>query len=159
VASQVDSRVILDQGGAEKLLGQGDGLFMNPQVVQPIRFQGANLEEDEVRKCVDFLRDQALEKNWESNLHPDVVEPPKVKIQVPGMPAGSSSDEDSDEVFEEAKRLVVQYQKASASFLQQMMGIGYPKAARIINDLEQMGVVGPQNGSKPREVYGAGEEI
>ncbi len=158
VASQIDSRVILDQSGAEKLLGQGDGLFMNPQVVQPIRFQGANLEEDEVRRCVEFLRDQALEKNWDSNQNPEVVEQPKVKISVPGMPSSASDNTDVDEVFDEAKRLVIQYQKASASFLQQMMGIGYPKAARIINELEQMGIVGPQNGSKPREVYGLAEE-
>ncbi len=153
VASQIDSRVILDRAGAEKLLGQGDGLFMNPQSIQPIRFQGANLEEEEVNRCVKFLRNQALEKNWENNLKPEVVEPQKIKITIPGIPTNLSEDEDSDEVFEEAKRLVIQYQKASASFLQQMMGIGYPKAARIINDLEAMGIVGPQNGSKPREVY------
>lgn len=158
VASQIDSRVILDKAGAEKLLGQGDGLFMNPNSVQPIRFQGANLEEWEVKRCVDFLRDQALEKNWDNNLKPEVVEVQKVKINIPGMPASSNSEEEGGEVFEEAKRLVIQYQKASASFLQQMMGIGYPKAARIINDLEAMGVVGPQNGSKPRDVYSLAEE-
>lgn len=150
VASQIDSRVILDQGGAEKLLGQGDGLFVSPSNMHPIRFQGSLVEESEVKICVKFLKEQGMEKGW-SNIRHEVTDVPKSKVHVPGMSSVSSSD--GDTVFEEARNLVIQYQKASASFLQQMMGIGYPKAARIIQQLEEIGVVGPQNGSKPREVY------
>ena len=153
VASQIDSRVILDKSGAEKLLGQGDGLFISPQNIQPVRFQGANVEEEEVKRCVTYLREQAVNKNWEANLKPEVTEPQKVNVVVPGMSTNVLDTTGDDEIFEEAKKLVLKYRRASASFLQQMMGIGYPKAARIINELEAMGIIGPQNGSKPREVY------
>jgi S-DNA-T family DNA segregation ATPase FtsK/SpoIIIE len=153
VASQIDSRVILDKSGAEKLLGQGDGLFISPQNIQPVRFQGANVEEEEVKRCVTYLREQAVNKNWEANLKPEVTEPQKVNVVVPGMGTNVLDTTGDDEILEEAKKLVLKYRRASASFLQQMMGIGYPKAARIINELEAMGIIGPQNGSKPREVY------
>jgi len=153
VASQIDSRVILDKSGAEKLLGQGDGLFISPQNIHPVRFQGANVEEEEVKRCVTYLREQAVNKNWEANLKPEVTEPQKVNVVVPGMSTNVLDTTGDDEIFEEAKKLVLKYRRASASFLQQMMGIGYPKAARIINELEAMGIIGPQNGSKPREVY------
>ena len=156
VASQIDSRVILDQGGAEKLLGQGDGLFMNPNSMYAIRFQGPNVSDEEVKKCVEYLKRLADENDGFSNLDLKVLETPKVKINVPGMV--SRDDDSKDEVYLEAKNLVIQYQKGSASFLQQMMGIGYPKAARIIQQLEEEGVVGPQNGSKPRDVYALAEE-
>jgi S-DNA-T family DNA segregation ATPase FtsK/SpoIIIE len=156
VASQIDSRVILDQGGAEKLLGQGDGLFMNPNSMYAIRFQGPNVSDEEVKKCVEYLKRLADENDVFSNLDLKVLETPKVKINVPGMV--SRDDDSKDEVYLEAKNLVIQYQKGSASFLQQMMGIGYPKAARIIQQLEEEGVVGPQNGSKPRDVYALAEE-
>jgi S-DNA-T family DNA segregation ATPase FtsK/SpoIIIE len=151
VASQIDSRVILDYVGAEKLLGQGDGLFMSPSSIAPVRFQGPNVDEKEVRQVVTYLKEEGKRQGYD-NFNTSVTEIPKVKIQVPGM-VSSNSDDDSDDKLEEARRLVISHQKASASFLQQMMGIGYPKAARIIQHLEEMGVVGPQNGSKPRDVY------
>ncbi len=152
VASQVDSRVILDSTGAEKLLGQGDGLITSPSYMKPIRFQGPNVEEEEVKRVVKFLKKQAEETEGFSNLDLSVTQTPRTKINVPGMSNKADGDE-QDEALLEAKRLVIQYQKASASFLQQMMGIGYPKAAKIINKLEALGIVGPQNGSKPRDVY------
>lgn len=152
VASQIDSRVILDVGGAEKLLGQGDGLIMSPSTMQPVRFQGPNIEENEVRKCVQFLKDQADLNSLHSNLDGSVTDTQRGKINVPGM-SSTGSDDDKDDHYEEAKRLVIQYQKASTSFLQQMMGVGYPKAAKIIQQLEDAGIVGPANGSKPRDVY------
>ncbi len=157
VASQIDSRVILDVGGAEKLLGQGDGLLMSPSSMQPVRFQGPIVEESEVRKCVQFLKDQAESNQLHSNLNDLVTEVPKVKINVPGMSSSSNSDDAAEDTFEEAKRLVIQYQKASTSFLQQMMGVGYPKAAKIIQQLEDSGIVGPANGSKSRDVYASAE--
>lgn len=151
VASQIDSRVILDYAGAEKLLGQGDGLFMSPSSIVPVRFQGANVDEKEVTQVVAHLKEEGLKQGYD-NYNTSVTEIPKVKIFVPGM-VSSTNDNDVDDTFEEARKLVISHQKASASFLQQMMGIGYPKAARIIQQLEDMGIVGPQNGSKPRDVY------
>jgi len=133
-------------------------LFMNPQSIQPVRFQGAIVEEEEINKCVFFLKEQSLNKNWETNLKSEVTEPQKITIAVPGMNSENLDIAGDDETLEEAKKLVLKYRKASASFLQQMMGIGYPKAARIINELEAMGIIGPQNGSKPREVYGFPED-
>ncbi len=159
VASQIDSRVILDTGGAEKLLGMGDGLISTPSLMKPIRFQGPFVEESEVVEHVKSLQKQANQMNF-NNHNETITQPPKTKVNVPGMSAGKSSREAAgDEAYEEAKKIVVQYQKASTSFLQQTMGVGYPKAAKIINRLEQNGVVGPQNGSKPRDVYILPEEL
>jgi len=158
VASQIDSRVILDQGGAEKLLGQGDGLIVTPSSMHAIRFQGPFVEDGEVKKCVDFLKRQADELKIFGNMNADVTGRPKEKINIPGM-MESASDNDGDDTYEEARRIVVQYQKASTSFLQQMMGIGYPKAAKIMMQMEREGLVGPANGSKSRDVYATGEDI
>jgi DNA segregation ATPase FtsK/SpoIIIE, S-DNA-T family len=153
VASQIDSRVILDVGGAEKLLGQGDGLFMSPTTIKPIRFQGALVEDDEIKDYVTYLKRQSVETGKDNKNHA-VTEVQKTRINVPGMPSDNDDSTSSqDDVFEEAKRIIIQYQKASTSFLQQMMGIGYPRAAKIINRMEEMGLIGPQNGSKPRDVY------
>jgi DNA segregation ATPase FtsK/SpoIIIE, S-DNA-T family len=156
VASQIDSRVILDQVGAEKLLGQGDGMIVTPSDLGARRFQGALVEESEVRKCVNFLRDQAITRQIDLNYLDEVTQKPQVKINIPGMPKGEfdeSFEDKKDNSYEEAKRLVIQYQKASTSFLQNRMGIGYPKASKIITQLEDEGLVGPANGSKPRDVY------
>lgn len=155
VASQIDSRVILDAGGADKLLGKGDGMILSPSSLTPIRFQGANVDESEVRETVNFLKSQLLNSQIPSNNNEAVIETPKQKIKIPGLDqtGGGEDGKDVDDIYEEAKRIVIQYQKASASFLQQTMGIGYPKAARIVMELEERGVVGPANGSKPRDVY------
>jgi S-DNA-T family DNA segregation ATPase FtsK/SpoIIIE len=152
VASQIDSRVILDQMGAEKLLGQGDGLFMSPTSLQPVRFQGSYVEELEVRKCVSFWRDQAQEEGYVTNLNPDVTDIPKGKLNVPGMEVNTTLEEGED-LFEKIKEFIIQEQAASTSMLQTAFGIGYPKARKFIDMLEKEGVVGPGNGSKPREVY------
>jgi DNA segregation ATPase FtsK/SpoIIIE, S-DNA-T family len=156
VASQIDSRVILDNSGAEKLLGKGDGMFLSPTNISPVRFQGANVDESEVRETVNYLKSQLHESKLVSNNNESVIQQPKQKIKIPGLDQTTTVNEDGeevDEMYEEAKKIVTQYQKASASFLQQTMGIGYPKAARIIMELENNGIVGPANGSKPREVY------
>jgi len=157
VASQIDSRVILDKGGAEKLLGQGDGLIITPSSMHAIRFQGPYVEDDEVKKCIQFLKRQAQELNIQGNQNVDVTGKQKERINIPGMV--ESVEGDSDEAIDEARRIIIQYQKASTSFLQQMMGIGYPKAAKIMMQLEQEGVVGPANGSKSRDVYLTPEDI
>jgi DNA segregation ATPase FtsK/SpoIIIE, S-DNA-T family len=159
VASQIDSRVILDQVGAEKLLGQGDGLIVTPSSLGARRFQGANVEENEVRKVVQFLKDQVHDIIEDTNYDESVGQKPTSKINVPGMQMGKNEpmfdDEGNqmDSSYEQAKKLVIQYQKASTSFLQNRMGIGYPKAAKIIMQLEENSIVGPANGSKPRDVY------
>ncbi len=153
VASQIDSRVILDRGGAEALLGQGDGFFTNPQTMHPERFQGAFVSEEEVRECVKFLRNQAEKKPEYMNQNSSVISVPKSRIMIPGMSSSGSVNDDSDDYYDQAKKLVIQYQRGSTSFLQQMMGIGYPKAAKIMQQLEDSGIVGPANGSKMREIY------
>ncbi|MGL4758364.1 MAG: DNA translocase FtsK 4TM domain-containing protein [Patescibacteria group bacterium] len=160
VASQIDSRVILDQVGAEKLLGQGDGLIVTPSSIGARRFQGALVEESEIKKVVQFLKDQVKDLIEDTNYTEAVGQKPSVKINVPGMQIGKNNDslfdDDGNQIdssYEQAKKLVVQFQKASTSFLQNRMGIGYPKAAKIIMQLEENGIVGPANGSKPRDVY------
>jgi len=152
VASQIDSRVILDQMGAEKLIGQGDGLFMSPSTIRPVRFQGPNADELEVRKCVSFWRDQLENSDLQTNLDNSVTETPKTKIVVPGYVSSDNSAEDED-IFEKCRVYVISQQSASTSMLQTAFGIGYPKARKIIDSLYQDGIVGPPNGSKAREVY------
>ena len=159
VASQIDSRVILDSAGAEKLLGMGDGLISTPTLMKPVRFQGPFVEEEEVVNHVKALIKQAADIDY-ANHNDEITEKPKTRINVPGMtPDKKSREEAADDTYEEAKRTVVMAQKASTSFLQQSMGVGYPKAAKLINKLEQEGVVGPQNGSKPRDVYLLPEDL
>ena len=159
VASQIDSRVILDSAGAEKLLGMGDGLISTPTLMKPVRFQGPFVEEDEVVSHVKALIKQAEAIDYQ-NHDESIVEKPKTRINVPGMNmAKQDKKQAADDVYEDAKRTVVMAQKASTSFLQQTLGVGYPKAAKLINKLEQEGIVGPQNGSKPRDVYLLPEDL
>jgi DNA segregation ATPase FtsK/SpoIIIE, S-DNA-T family len=159
VASQIDSRVILDQVGAEKLLGHGDGLIVTPSSIGARRFQGALVEESEIKKVVQFLKDQVKDIIEDTNYNESVGQKPQSKINVPGMQSNKNDslfDDDGNQIdssYEQARKLVIQYQKASTSFLQNRMGIGYPKAAKIIMQLEENGIVGPANGSKPRDVY------
>lgn len=143
VSSQVDSRVIIDTPGAEKLLGRGDMLFIPPDQAKPTRIQGTFVSEPEIRKVIEFLR--------KSGVAPVYTE------EVTKMPAGSQlkpgeEKGERDELFEEAVRTVCRYDRASASLLQRRLKVGYARAARIIDQLEAAGVVGPAEGSKPREV-------
>jgi DNA segregation ATPase FtsK/SpoIIIE, S-DNA-T family len=150
VASQVDSRVILDQGGAEKLLGQGDGLFMSASTIKPVRFQSCLVEENEIRKVVNFWREQAQTNNSVTNLRPEVTESPKTKLVVPGLI--DSREDENEDMYHKIQKFVIAKQAASTSMLQTAFGIGYPKARKMIEMLEEDGIVGPTNGSKPREV-------
>jgi S-DNA-T family DNA segregation ATPase FtsK/SpoIIIE len=151
VASQIDSRVILDQGGAEKLLGQGDGLFMSPSTIKPVRFQGCFVEELEVRKCVSYWRDQKMQFGNTGNFNEEVTQILKTKIVVPGLI--EEDDDEGDNLYDKIKKFVIAQQSASTSMLQTAFGIGYPKARKFMDMLENEGVVGPSNGSKAREVY------
>lgn len=140
VASQVDSKTILDMAGAEKLLGRGDMLMSTPELSKPRRLQGAFLSEKEIERVVDFLKGESA---------------PDYNYQITeGAAAGGYAmhAEDSDPLMEEAVAIVLESGKASTSFLQRRMKIGYSRAARIIDLMEQMGIIGGQDGAKPREI-------
>ena len=146
VASQVDSRTILDQIGAEKLLGQGDMLLYTPSMSKPKRIQGAWVTDDEVNKITDHLRMQSAPQ-----YNDEVVAQP-VQLNGKGGLAVDFSGGGEDEAFMDAVRVVIEGGKASTSYLQRRLRIGYGKAARLIEEMEERGIVGPANGSKARDV-------
>lgn len=146
VSSQVDSRTILDMAGAEKLLGRGDMLFLPVGMSKPIRVQGAFLSDGEVEALVAFSRDQA-EAEYKEDLVPELEE------------EGEGGDMMLDELFDQAVQIVVEAKQASVSLLQRRMRIGYTRAARMIDQLEAKGVIGPYEGSKPREVIMTLEQL
>ena len=146
VASQVDSRTILDQIGAEKLLGQGDMLLYTPSMSKPKRIQGAWVTDDEVNKITDHLRMQSAPQ-----YNDEVVAQP-VQLNGKGGLAVDFSGGGEDEAFMDAVRVVIEGGKASTSYLQRRLRIGYGKAARLIEEMEERGIVGPANGSKARDI-------
>ncbi len=146
VSSMIDSRVIIDGPGAEKLLGRGDMLYVPPDQAKPTRIQGAFLSEKEVKRLVEFLKS----KNMPVEYTEEVISQP-LNLKKSGS-SGTVSADGRDPMFEEVVRLVCQFDTASASFLQRKMSIGYSRAARILDQLEEMGIVGHAEGSKPREV-------
>jgi S-DNA-T family DNA segregation ATPase FtsK/SpoIIIE len=141
VQSKTDSRTILDMNGAEKLLGKGDMLFLPAASPEPVRVHGSFLSTDEAQRLVAFWRDQPS--------MPYEYEPPD--DDVPGRSAAGELKLD-DPLLDDARKLVVQFQQGSVSFLQRRLRVGYSRAARLIDMLEQMGVVGPFQGSKARDV-------
>lgn len=141
VSSGVDSRTILDQVGAEKLLGRGDMLFLPIGAAKPERVQGAYISVDEVEKVVDWVKDQQ-----EADYNEDMI-----PSQQDNTSEGDS-DEPEDEFYEQAVDLVRKQQSASVSMLQRRFRIGYNRAARIVDEMEAKGIVGPSEGSKPRQV-------
>jgi S-DNA-T family DNA segregation ATPase FtsK/SpoIIIE len=149
VASQIDSRTILDQGGAEKLLGAGDMLWSAGDMATPERLQSAFISENEVKSVVKFIIDHSDDAGGELSLSGSNIGADKSIFEAS---IGSDSDEADDELYEEARQTVIEAQKASTSFLQRKLGIGYARAARLIDILEERGVVGPGSGAKPREV-------
>ncbi len=144
VSSMIDSRVILDTPGAEKLLGRGDMLYIPPDQAKPTRIQGAYVSEKEVKKLVDYLKTKAPAVEYTEEV---TAEPLVVKKGIPSEGANGR-----DALFEEAVRVVCQYDRASASLLQRRLSIGYSRAARVLDQLEEVGVVGHAEGSKPRDV-------
>lgn len=139
VSSQVDSRTILDMGGAEKLLGRGDMLFMPMGASKPVRVQGAFMSDEEVENIVNYVRGQG-EAQYDESLVPEVEE------------SGQADEEVLDELYEQAVQIILEAKQASVSLLQRRMRIGYTRAARLIDSMEARGVIGPYEGSKPREV-------
>jgi DNA segregation ATPase FtsK/SpoIIIE, S-DNA-T family len=149
VASQVDSRTILDISGAEKLLGRGDMLYLAPDAHKPRRIQSAFVADKEVEKVCEFIKTH----NDIAEMEESVTEAqPAIDITGGGNGGG---DLDDDPMADDAEKLVKEYGKASATFLQRYLKIGYARAARILDILESRGVVGPGDGAKPREVFGA----
>ena len=144
VASVIDSRVILDQLGAETLLGRGDMLFKSPDMGKTIRVQGALVTEEEISRVIKFISEQGTAEYNESVLTPQRDSNSLVSE------SGAVLSEDS--LFPDAVRIVVAAKRGSASILQSKLKIGYARAARLILELEEKGVVGPQDGSKPRDV-------
>jgi S-DNA-T family DNA segregation ATPase FtsK/SpoIIIE len=149
VASQVDSRTILDMSGAEKLLGAGDMLYITSDLPKPKRIQGTFVTEKEIKKVVDFIKEQAGAVIYDDQ----IVEKPQRDFTIPGMDVNGS---DGDELLQEAIETVKTAGKASASLLQRRLRVGYARAARLLDILEDQGVIGPADGAKPREVYGDG---
>ncbi len=148
VASQIDSRTIIDTSGAEKLLGSGDLLFVSSDLSKPKRIQGAYISEEETKKVADFIREHNAA--------------PEEEIQfadgngngiTPASIFDEPLDEDGDEMYDEAIEVVRQAQKASASLLQRRLKVGYARAARLLDLMEEKGIIGPGDGAKPREVY------
>ncbi len=145
VASIIDSRTILDCPGADKLLGRGDMLYLTSEMSKPKRLQGAYVSEEEMKKVVNYIKTDA---------------PPEYEdgvIEKDSNSGGSNSlfggSDDRDALFNDAKRIVIESGKASASLLQRRMRVGYARAARILDELEEAGIVGPADGAKPREVF------
>lgn len=146
VTSMVDSRVILDTPGAEKLLGRGDMLYIPPNQSKPTRIQGTFVSDKEISNLIGYLKDLGMK--------PQYAEEVTTKFQPMVVTSGSGAVlEDVDDMFEDAVRTVIQYNRASASLLQRSLSIGYARAARVLDQLEQAGIVSPTDGSsKPRDV-------
>ena len=150
VSSQVDSRTILDMQGAEKLVGKGDMLFNPMGMGKPIRVQGTFVSDAEVNKVIDFVKEQVEEGG--NNYNADIL----TKIERTNV---QESMDDSDELLPEAIDLVVRSGQASVSMLQRRFRIGYNRAARIVDMMEARGIIGPQDGSRPRQVLMTAEEL
>ncbi len=146
VASQVDSRTILDQIGAEKLLGQGDMLLLTPQMSKPKRIQGAWVTDDEVNKITDHLRMQRPPQ------YDDEIVAQPVQLHGKGGVVMDFDGGENDDMFRDAVRVVIESRKASTSLLQRKLRIGYGRAARIMEEMEEQGIIGPADGARPREV-------
>jgi S-DNA-T family DNA segregation ATPase FtsK/SpoIIIE len=155
VASQIDSRTILDGRGAEELLGAGDMLYLSSKSPNPERIQSAYITETEVKNVVKYLADNYDSLPSEINITGENVTK-DVAFDSMNLEGSLSSDDDEadDDLYDEAKDLVVKSGKASTSYLQRKLSIGYGRAARIMDILEEKGVIGPANGSKPRDVVG-----
>lgn len=148
VASSIDSRTILDMSGAEKLLGKGDMLFYPSKYPKPKRIQGAFISDNEVERVVDFVKsNNEVRVNVESKIE-KAIESKKIK-----------DEEERDPLFKEAVELVVNDEQASISYIQRKLKVGYSRAGRIIDQMEEMGIIGPHEGSKPRKLLKTKEEI
>ena len=147
VSSMIDSRVIIDMPGAEKLLGRGDMLFLPPDKAKPVRIQGPFITEKEVNNLVNFLKSQAPEVHYTQEVTEQAV-----NVKTAGGASFAVNGGENDVYFNQAIEIIMQQDKASASLLQRRLSIGYARAARLLDQLEAAGYVGPAEGSKPRPV-------
>ena len=143
VSSGTDSRTILDENGAEKLLGRGDMLFKPIDENHPVRLQGSFISDEDVERIVDFVKNQA-EADYDDSFDPGEVSESDIE--------SGGGDDGGDPLFEEAKALVIETQKASASMIQRRLSVGFNRATRLMEELEAAGVIGPAEGTKPRKV-------
>jgi S-DNA-T family DNA segregation ATPase FtsK/SpoIIIE len=141
VSSKVDSRTIIDTNGAEQLLGQGDMLFLPPGTSRLVRVHGAYIDEKEVKRIADFVRSQAAPAYDE-----------QIGLSEKELQGDEFGEMKKDEKYDEAVRIVIEMGRASTSVLQRRLRIGYGRAASIIDMMEREGIVGPEDGSKPRQV-------
>lgn len=147
VSSKVDSRTILDMNGAEQLLGQGDMLYLPAGVAKPLRIQSPFISVDEVERITNFIYSQK-----------GFSKPYQLPSVIANKKKSYLADADRDELFEEAAKLIIRYKQGSVSFLQRRLKVGYARAARIVDELESVGIVGPSDGSKAREILIETEE-
>ncbi len=154
VASQIDSRTIIDTIGAEKLLGQGDMLYLSSDSPKPVRLQSAYVSEEEIKKVVDYLKKQDAHELDTINFD---EQSSNSNDSIFNAMIGGGDDAD-DELYEDAKMAVIEAGKASTSYLQRKLRVGYSRAARLMDLLEENGVIGPADGSKPREILSGGAE-
>lgn len=153
VASQIDSRTIIDTVGAEKLLGAGDMLYLSSDSPKPVRLQSAFVSEEEIKKVVDYLKKQDAHELDTINFEEQVGSNDAIFNSM----VGDGGDAE-DDLYEDARVAVIEAGKASTSYLQRKLRVGYSRAARLMDLLEENGVIGPQDGSKPREILNQGTE-
>ncbi len=159
VATQIDSRTILDMAGAEKLLGRGDLLYVSAKSPKPKRVQGVYLTENEVKKVVAFIKEEnAKEDDDDNELEIKKAVSGAISASNQDMSGRETSGDQEESLYEMAKKEILQSKKASASFLQRRLRVGYARAARLLDILEERGVVGPADGAKPREIYGLSDQ-
>ncbi len=149
VSSQIDSRTILDAGGAEKLLGMGDMLYLPLGASKPIRVQGTYVKDSEIANIIEFIK-----KDYTATYNEEMISSMEqiASATSKGSSSSSNGDEQKDEMIEKAIEVVVDMGQASTSLLQRKLKLGYARAARIMDEMEEMGIIGPYEGSKPRQV-------
>lgn len=154
VSSQIDSRTIIDTAGAEKLLGNGDMLFNPVGMAKPVRVQGCYLSDEEVERVVNFIKSQSDEKKYDEEVMQEIERQAAMETSKKTSSATSADSDGSsgDEMLPKAIEVVVEAQMASTTLLQRKLKLGYARAARIVDELEQRGIVGPFEGAKPRKV-------
>jgi S-DNA-T family DNA segregation ATPase FtsK/SpoIIIE len=148
VSSQIDSRTILDGTGAEDLLGKGDMLFMPGGMSRPLRVQGIFVNSKEIERVTNHIKVMAPPNYLE-----DIISPKVVHQKVQGIPESDLAEMDDDELYQQALDIIRDSRKASASLLQRRLKLGYARAARLLDLMEENGVIGPVNGAKAREIY------
>jgi len=152
VASSVDSRTILDCGGAEKLLGRGDMLFMPLGMSKPMRIQGGYVDMEEIEAVVDFLKDEGAEEIYDDEIMQEIERQASAAGKKENAADDEGGDEPADDMLPQAIEVVIDAGMASTSLLQRKLRLGYARAGRIVDEMERRGIVGPHEGSKPRQV-------